>query len=67
MIDDLHGEFARWHEHERGDAGGGSLEQPLHDRDKERQSLASAGLGGGEHIFAFQSLRNDRGLDRSRR
>jgi len=67
LIDDLHGKFARRDEHERFDPFRFRGQEPLDDRDQERQRLAGSCLRRREDVLAFQRLRDGRGLDRSRR
>ncbi len=66
LLDDLHGEFARGNEHQRGHSRRALLQEPFDDRDQEGQRLAGACLSRGEHIFAFKCLRNRGGLHRRR-
>ncbi len=62
----LHRQFARGNEHQGVDAGLVLREQLFNHRDQERESFARTGLRGGEHVLAFEGLRNGRGLHRSR-
>ena len=54
LIHDLHGEFARGHQHERRDTGRFLLQQAFDHGDQERERLAGPGLRGGQHVFACQ-------------
>ncbi len=63
----LHGQFPRWHQHQRRNSGRFALQQLLDHRDQERQRLAGSGLRGCEHVLALERLRNGRSLHRGRR
>ena len=55
---DLHREFPGRHKNQSGDAGSMRLPQLLHDGKKERERFAGSCLGRGDHVLAFQGLRN---------
>ena len=58
LLDDLGGELARRGEHERGGAAVGALEA-LDDRDRERERLARARGGLGEHVAPVEHVADD--------
>ncbi len=66
LLHDLHGEFARGHEHERADAGRILLQELFDYGNEEGQRFAGSGLRGSEYIFTFERLRNRSGLHRRR-
>jgi len=63
VFEDLHGEFTRGQEDERGCAFG-SFRHALDERDEEAEGFAGAGLGGGDDVTAFHGGRNGSCLDR---
>ena len=52
LLQDLHGQLARRHEHQGVDAGSVLLQELLDHRDEEGQRFAGSGHGGSEHVFA---------------
>ena len=66
LIQNLHGEFARWNEHEGLHGVGFLLQQFFEDGDQKRQGLAGSSLRCSKHILAFKGLWDGRSLHRSR-
>ncbi len=64
LLDDLRGELARRGEHERG--GAAARLDALDHRDRERERLARAGGGLGEHVAAGEHVADDEALDGER-
>ena len=61
---DLHGQFARGDQHQRGHAVALLRQQSLHDGQQKGQRLAGAGLGRGQNVFSLERRRNRRRLHR---
>src|ERR1700691_1311841 len=63
VFENLHGEFTRGQEDERGCAFGG-FRHALDERDEKAKSFAGAGLCGCDYVAAFEGGRNGSSLDR---
>ena len=59
---DLHGELAGGEQDEGGRAAGFRFGQHFQNGNDEAEGFASAGLGGGEDVFALKGGRNCAGL-----
>ena len=62
LVHHLHGQFARGHQHQRGDSGCLILQQVFDDGDQEGQRFAGPGLSGGKYVLARKRFRNGGGL-----
>uniref|UniRef100_E6QI67 Uncharacterized protein n=1 Tax=mine drainage metagenome TaxID=410659 RepID=E6QI67_9ZZZZ len=60
---DLHGQLASGQQDQSRCRAGLSLGELFEDGNEKAEGLASAGLGGGEDVFAFERGRNGSGLD----